>query len=409
VNCEDLTPTARLLVVDHHQDLAGGGEVVLLRLLPRLDRSRFSLGVACVPGGKLAERINAQGVHLFPLQTNPKITSTNIIQETSNLAAAGYILRSSGEFLSLVRQIRGLIRQESIHLIYTNSLKSCVLSALAAMRTRTVVIHHMHDICDPKKFNLPMLSTLKWALRRGVDSIVSISGAVTDSLVSIGVPAQKVHTIHNGVDLADYPPLSLVEAKRRLGLDPDVAVAGHVARLMRWKGQDFFLRAASRVTAKAHFVVVGGLFWEERDYEQELREIVKERGLQDKVVFLGHRDDVPTVIRAFDVLAHTSTKPEPFGLAIIEAMASERPVVAFNNGGIPEIVEDKTTGILTKPLDEKEFARALDGLLTNPERATAMGRAGRERVEKFFTLERQAAQIQACFAAALSGSGEQQR
>lgn len=391
---------SRVLIVDHHQDLAGGGEVVLLRLLPTFDRERFNVTVTCVPGGTLADRIESLGGRLLPLRVNPKTISTNIIQESSNLDAFRYMLKGSGEFVSLTGQIRRQLKRESIDLIYTNSLKSCVLAALAALGTKAVVVHHMHDICNPDAFNLPMLLTLKWALRHGVESIVSISNAVTDSLVNIGVPRGKVHTIHNGVDPGDYPLVSTREAKKQLGLDPDVPVVGHVARLMRWKGQDFFLRAASQVKRDARFVVVGGLFWEEPDYEKELRRIVEDGGLQDRVVFLGHRDDIPGVMRALDILAHTSTKPEPFGLAIIEAMASEKPVVAFNNGGIPEIVEDGKTGVLTHPLDEEQFARALDRLLSEPQRAMEMGKEGRRRVERLFTLKRQSEQIQACFAAA---------
>lgn len=394
-------PKIRLLIVDHHQDLAGGGEIMLLRILPRFDRGIFDISMTCVPGGTLAERIESAGVPLVPLRVNPETISTNIIQEASNLDVVRYMLQSSWEFLSLVKQIRGQIKRGGIDVVYTNSLKSCVLSALAAAGTKAVVVHHMHDITNPEKFNLPMLLTLKWSLRRGVKSIISISEAVTDSLVGIGVQEQKIHTIHNGIDLRDYPPVPVREAKERLGLDPDVPVVGHVARLMRWKGQDFFLRAVARLEKEAHFVVVGGLFWEEADYEKELRRIVEEGGLKDRVTFLGHRDDIPQVMCAFDILAHTSTKPEPFGLAIIEAMASERPVVAFKSGGIPEIVVDGETGLLTKPLDEEEFARALDRLLGEPRLASEMGKAGRERVGKLFTLGRQAERIQVSFESTL--------
>lgn len=391
----------RVLIVDHHQDLAGGGEIALLRLLPHFDRERFAVSVVCVPGGTLAERIESMGVEVIPLGVNPELTSTNVIQEASNLDAARYMLGGSRAFVSLVRQIRGCVRREHVDLIYTNSLKSCVLSAFAALGTRAVVVHHMHDIANRDKFNLPMLLTLKWALRYGVSAIVSISNAVTESLVGVGVPRKKIYTIHNGIDPGDYPSLPDEEAKRRIDLDPGIPAVGHVARFMRWKGQDFFLRAASRMKSNARFILVGGLHWEDADYEEELHQLVEDRGLQDKVVFLGQRDDIPQVMRAFDVLAHTSTKPEPFGLAIIEAMASEKPVVAFENGGIPEIVVDGETGILTRPQDEEAFALALDKLLSDPQRAASMGAAGRKRIERLFTLKRQSEQIQACFSAAL--------
>ncbi len=388
----------KILIVDHHQDFAGGGEVVLLRLLSRFDRAQFDVIAACVPGGSLAQRIQSLNVPLVPLNVNPAVTSTNVIQESSNIAAVQYVLRSSRDFLSIIRQIRRRIIEDGIALVYTNSLKSCVLAAMAAARTRAAVVHHMHDICDPQKFNLPMLLTLKWAARYGTDSIISISKAVSESLVQIGVPPSKIRTVHNGIEPDEYPSIPIQEAKRRLGLNPEVPVVGHVARLMRWKGQDFFLRMAARVTAPAMFVVVGGLFWEEPDYEKELQRIAEQKGLRSRVKFLGQRDDVPAVMQAFDVLAHTSTKPEPFGLAVIEAMASGKPVVAFGNGGLPEIIETGKTGILVRPGDEIEFARAVDELLSNADRAVHMGEAGRERVRQKFTLQMQAARVQECFA-----------
>jgi glycosyltransferase involved in cell wall biosynthesis len=102
-----------------------------------------------------------------------------------------------------------------------------------------------------------------------------------------------------------------------------------------------------------------------------------------------------------DILAHTSTAPEPFGRVLIEGMAMARPVIASADGGVPEIVLHGETGLLVPPGDVAALAESMVSLLQDPERAAALGRAGRQRVEAHFTTEQYVRQVQEVYGVVL--------
>jgi len=119
------------------------------------------------------------------------------------------------------------------------------------------------------------------------------------------------------------------------------------------------------------------------------------------VHFVGYRPDTARMLAAMDLLAHTSTSPEPFGRVLIEGMAMARPVVASEAGGVSEIVQHGETGLLAPPGDVNGFAQAMLDLLSDRQKAAAYGRAGRQRVEALFTIERHARMIQGVYGAVL--------
>ena len=196
-----------------------------------------------------------------------------------------------------------------------------------------------------------------------------------------------VQVVHNGVNAQRFrSDDSHEEARRKLGLAAGAPVVMAVAALIREKGLDTLLRAAAQVLrrfAEARFVLVG-----EGSSEAELRALAKELGIAEAVWFAGLRSDVETFMRATNVVAVPSVWQEPAGLATLEAMASARPVVASRIGGIPEHVQDGSTGILVTPGAVEEFAGAIIRLLEDPALARRMGEAGRERVEREFSMER---------------------
>jgi glycosyltransferase involved in cell wall biosynthesis len=115
---------------------------------------------------------------------------------------------------------------------------------------------------------------------------------------------------------------------------------------------------------------------------------VHELGLARSITFTGFIEDVPAVLAASDVVAHSSLRPEPFGLVMIEAMAASRPVVTPSEGGGLDIVVPGETGLLYEPGDPGGLASAIVDLLTWPERGERLGRAGRARVEALFGIDR---------------------
>jgi len=117
-------------------------------------------------------------------------------------------------------------------------------------------------------------------------------------------------------------------------------------------------------------------------------------GLEDNVIFTGHRDDIPDIIADLDILVHASSRPEPFGLVIIEGMACGKPVVATAAGGVTEIIEDNVNGVLVPCEDSRAIARAVVELLENRERAMKIGFAGQKTVVEKFSHTRQTNQVE---------------
>jgi glycosyltransferase involved in cell wall biosynthesis len=228
------------------------------------------------------------------------------------------------------------------------------------------------------------------------DRVVAVSASVADFCIDhVGLPADKLVVIPNGVDLPVEPPASRQETRAELalsaaeGLDlpPDAPVIGAVCRLDPLKGLNFLLQALARL-AGVWLVVVGD--GPERD---RLVALTVELGLAGRVCWAGQRRDVSRLLSAFDLFVQPSLH-EGLPNAVLEAMAAGLPVVATAVGGTPEAVVDGVTGLLVPPADVEALAQALAGLLADPERRQRLGRAGRQRVAEHFSLAQMVAKTE---------------
>ena len=237
----------------------------------------------------------------------------------------------------------------------------------------------------------------RWVAARAA-LVIAISAAVHRYMTgpALGLPARQVETILYGIDTAPYaqvPPAAVAALRREWGAGDDTLLIGFAGRFVEQKDIPTLLRAFARfleiAPCDARLVLVG-----EGPLAAELRQCARAAGVAEKVVFPGFREDVPAVMRAFDLFAITSVH-EGFGLVLVEAMAAERPVVATRAGALPEIVVDGATGFLAD--DVESIAQAL-ARLTDRATRQRLGRAGRARVEENFALARMCAATDAAYA-----------
>ena len=164
---------------------------------------------------------------------------------------------------------------------------------------------------------------------------------------------------------------------------------GVFGRLTPWKGQEVLLAALGRpALAACHAVVVGEALFtdEDRHYAAALRERADTPALAGRVRFLGHRDDIPALMKACDVVVHTSTQPEPFGRVIVEGMLAGKPVIATDAGGAREIITHEQTGLLVPPGDAAALAAAVAQLRADSLFAEQLAAAGRAVAVERFTV-----------------------
>lgn len=350
-----------------HQVLTGdvaGGQLVALELARAAADAGHDPLLVLPTEGPLLERARASGI---PVRVVP----------------LGRSFRAD----AAVRYSRAL-RRERVELLHTHShLAGNVIGRVAGRVAGIPVVAHMHveNALRDDPLGRAVQVALDDATARLCARILVVSEATRATLVRQGYPRSRLRVVHNGVDTTPAPPVRLA---------PSPAVV-HVGRLAPVKGQLELIRALPSL-AEVTVVLVGRDLEQAGEYERVLEREAVRLGVRDRVVFAGARDDVPSVLAGAEALALPS-RAEGLPLVVLEAMAQARPVVAAAVGGTPEAVADGETGILVPPGDVDALSRALADVLHDPERARALGTAGRARVESRFSLEAMTARVLAVY------------
>lgn len=335
----------RVLFVNHASRM-GGAEQVLLALLPGF---HGRAGLWLFEDGPLRDRAQALGV---PALLPPGASAFDSVKRDASL------LRALPMLGGLLRGLRGIARAAADYeLLYANSQKAFVLAAPASVIARRPLIWHLHDILTPAHFGAQQLRLLR-LLSRIPARIIVPSRAAAEAFVQLCGATDRLRVVPNGVSLPPAPAGEDRAALRhRLGL-PDAPLVGVFSRLSPWKGQDVALRALADLPG-VHGIFAGAPLFGEADYAQKLQSLSGELQIAARTHFLGHRDDVPELMRAMDVVLHPSVDPEPFGRTLVEAMLSRVPLVATATGAAPEILADGAAGLLVPPRDAAAMAEAL--------------------------------------------------
>ncbi len=302
-----------------------------------------------------------------------------------------------------LRAIRDVLGERRPAIVHTHMAKAGALGRIAALsiRPRPRLIHTFHGHVLDGYFSPPtqraFVETERWLAGR-TDRIVVTSEENRDELLALGIgtPAQLV-LIPIGLDLGPFLAVDGPDGRLRahLGLSRGTPLVGACGRLVPIKGLDTMVEAI-KLLPGTHLALIG-----DGELRPRLETLARELGVADRVHITGWWDDIPGAVSDLDVVALTSHN-EGTPLALIEAGAAARPVVATNVGGVRAVVEDGVTGWLTGPGDPPATAAALRRLLEDPAARTRMGRAGRERVGSRFGQDRLIADIHSLYADLLS-------
>lgn len=356
----------RVLVVEH-KEIFGGGQVALLNVAREWARQNAPMQVAlvCPPNAALAPRARSRGIKTFafPLGRIEK-TKTGLWNGAQRVVPTWRLLQT--------------LRRTRAEVILANGAFSFLASVLAAKLARVPLVWWEHNTTLPNDAMLKRMIT--WA-----HHIIVVSETIQAQFTQLVPTArEKIAVIYNGVDTETFCKRETRAAcLREWNWDEHARIVGTVSRLAPEKGVDFFVAAAReivRAEPQARFVIAG---------DGALRAELQARAADAPIRFLGAREDIPDVLNALDVFVMPS-RAEAFGIAAVEAMACELPVVASAVGGLREVILNAETGLLVPVGDVRALANAILELLRDENKRRAMGERGRARVLEHFALAAQA-------------------
>jgi glycosyltransferase involved in cell wall biosynthesis len=295
-------------------------------------------------------------------------------------------------------RLTSLVRRGAFDLIYCNGTNADFAGGLLARTTGTPVLWHVRYTSLPRAVR-GLHDRL--AASEGVRRLVCVSGASAKLFPHC---PEKVRVIHNALDTDEFVASGITPTLRaELGWPKDAVIFGSQGRILPRKGYVEMIRAAERALAmlgkderrRAYFAVLGDTPEDIRpDHLAECRALVTSLGLSERFRFLGFCSDIKPYAADFDVAVVPSIYADPLPRAVIESMALGKPVIAFDVGGVAEMLADGTTGTLVRGGDVDAMARAFVRYFRDPDLRAREGRAGRARVETDFDGARQAQRIQ---------------
>lgn len=289
---------------------------------------------------------------------------------------------------------------KDVQVLHSHRYKENLLAALLARWCHAPVhVSSQHGAPEPFKGWRGLKQSAIQALDcqvalHATDRVISVSDELRTQLM-LNMPANKVVTIHNGIDEDEvFSRFTAEEAKQRLGIPPDCAAVGTAGRLDPIKRLDIFLAAAKQIGSdlpNTRFVIAG-----DGTEALCLRNLAASLGLSDRVLFLGHREDIYDVIRALDIFVFCSDH-EGLPMALLETLYLGVPVVARPVGGIAEVIQDGVSGLWVRSAKPQDLALACVSLLRDDSRRNLLARAGAAVVAKEFTARHTARQTAALY------------
>jgi len=370
----------RVLFISHEGGL-DGAERSLLDLIRGLNRDVFEILVLVPKAGLLSQELERSGVRF-------------LVGDVRWWFAKGR--RRLSEIMDIVlkmprrvRYILKIIQRERVDLVYAKTV-TCIDGPIAGRIAVLPTVWHIHEIISR---NVDLKSYVPKVLVRYIvgllaDRIIAPSRSVEADMDSM-LTRRKTRVVANGIDarrlLALDPAAAGRDLRARLRIDPGQLVVALVGHFVPIKGQLEFVQAAERVLRQAknaEFLLVGA---GNRNYRRQVIAKIEQLGIGSHVRVMGYTNEIEAIMGGIDILACASWV-ESFSRVVGEAMAAGKPVVATRCGGPEEIVVDEETGFLVPVRQPEPMARKLLELLQDADLRARMGKSGRQRVERYFSM-----------------------
>jgi glycosyltransferase involved in cell wall biosynthesis len=350
-----------ILYTTSFNNMAGGGQWSLYYLIEHLNKDRFHPIVLCPEEGELSERMRKAGAETLFLKTG-RIRSLN---------------------LYTVKKIISIIKDRDIALIHTDSTTETFYAGIAAKIMKIPLIWHIRA------------KDGEWFLDRILPALSAKLILVADALRTRfnGLHRGKAPTIYNGIDLGEFDSSDgHPSVREEFKINKEDVLLACIGRIEEKKGQEYLVSAMKHIK-NAKLLLAGRA---DEKYLKGLKKMCDELNLSERVIFAGHRADIPSLLKSVDILVFP-TLTEAFSRVILEAMAAAKPVVATDTGGNSEAVTDNLTGYIVRTKDTPALVEKISNLISNKEQRHLMGIAGRRRVEDKFDIKNIVRQIEGVY------------
>lgn len=348
----------------------GGTEKMLYETVIRLDKARY-MPVVCSlkETGYYAEQLAKNGIEVIGFRT-------------------GNSLLSVLKLIIVIFKLSGVIYKRKVRIVHTYLTRANVIGRLAVLIVKLFssekikVISSVRVIEQEKKYHI-LFEKLTSNIS---DRFIVNSNALKEFVVrEMKFDSAKVNVVYNGIDLSNLPVADIDKKRMELGLSHGDTAICAIGRLHKQKGMEYLIKAAS-LTGKMlpdislKYIIVG-----DGPEKKELQKLIYELNLLNNVILAGWKTDILEIISAIDILVLPSLW-EGTPNVILEAMAYNKPVIATAVGGVPEIINDRETGILVNPGNPEELAEKIVYLVKNNQIAEGLAAKGKESVKKYFSI-----------------------
>jgi len=287
--------------------------------------------------------------------------------------------------LHSILKLAKILWKNKIDIVHTHCPSPDFYGCLAAFICRVpLVLSTIHNTAGYSRCNEKVLGYFSY-------KYIAISEQVQKYAVSgLHIPTHKIALIHNGINMEKFKRPSVIKEDKlaELGIAGNKKIITNIGRVAEQKGQLYLIQAAKIILKQfpdVHFLILGD-DQSDKKLAQELKQIVKTENLNDYITFAGVRQDVPEILAITDVFAFPSLW-EGFSLVTLEVMAAGVPMVATDVGSIREVLVDRENGLIVPPKDVAALAEGIKFMLSDPERAKAMGLKGKKAVQEKFAIE----------------------
>jgi glycosyltransferase involved in cell wall biosynthesis len=360
-----------------------GAEQMIMTLITALDRESFDVRLAALE--------------------KKRASSTAIISAARAAGIDAVTLPCRGWVdWDAIQSLKRLVEEQKIDILHCHEPKSRLYGAIVSRMTGVPMVA-THHLWTGQNLRTRLVELLDAAVLHGCYKVIAVSSSVAQSMRRALVPSRRIEVIPNGIALSGFRDgQQNSEVRASLGIPPGLPVIGAVGRLDIQKGHERLIEAARKITdagQDATYIIVG-----EGVERPRLESLVQSLDLSDRVLLLGYKSDIRPYLAIMDLFVLPSRR-EGTPMALLEAMAMSKPVVATAVGGVPDVLTDGIDGIMLPENGTAGLSDALLRLLRDPALARQIARAGRRRVETEFSSRRMAGRYEDVYRRCLLSHG----